>query len=49
MQLDKAFFGDTRATAVKPDTHQKSIFCVRLHMAAGAALYIFPARPGAAR
>lgn len=49
MQLDKAYFADTRATAVNPNTHQKSIFCARLHMAAGAALYIFPARPGAAR
>jgi hypothetical protein len=33
---------------VNPNTHQNSIFCDRLHMAAGAALFIFLERPGAA-
>jgi hypothetical protein len=33
---------------VNPNTHQKSNFCARLHKAAGIALSICPARPGAA-
>ena len=36
------------SVTVNPNTHQKLIFCARLHMAAGTALYIFPKRPGAA-
>jgi len=48
MKLDKIYSRSTRALVVKPNTHQKFIFCARLQMAAGPALYIFHARPGAA-
>jgi hypothetical protein len=48
MKLDNIFFESTGAFTVNPNTHQKSIFCARLHMAAGLALYICPERPGAA-
>jgi hypothetical protein len=48
MKLDNKFFGSTGALTVNPNTHQKNIFCARLHMAAGLALYICPERPGAA-
>ncbi|HTO04315.1 MAG TPA: hypothetical protein VL069_11465 [Opitutus sp.] len=48
MKLDKIFLSYTRPVTVNPNTQQKPIFCARLHMAAGFALYIFPKRPGAA-
>jgi hypothetical protein len=46
--LDNIFFESTGGVTVNSNTHQKIIFCVRLHMAAGAALYIFPGLPGTA-
>ena len=48
MKLDNISFRRTRSSAVNPNTHKKFIFCARLHMAAGFALYICPERPGAA-
>jgi hypothetical protein len=48
VRLDNAFFAATGPFTVNPNTHQKFIFCARLHMAAGLALYICPERPGAA-
>ena len=48
MKLDYIFFEFTGPLTVNPNTHQKFIFCARLHMAAGLALYICPERPGAA-
>ncbi len=48
MKLDNNFFWRTRGSTVNPNTHQKYIFCARLRMAAGIALYICPERPGAA-
>jgi len=48
MKLDNIFFEFTGPLTVNPNTHQKFIFCARLHMAAGLALYICPERPGAA-
>jgi len=48
MKLDKIYSGLRRAFVVNRNTHQKTIFCARLHLAAGAALYIFHTRPGAA-
>jgi hypothetical protein len=46
--LDNKFFEHTGAVTVNSNTHQKFIFCARLQMAAGLALYICPERPGAA-
>lgn len=46
--LDNNFLAPTGGTTVNPNTHQKSNFCARLHMAVGLALSICPARPGAA-
>jgi hypothetical protein len=46
--LDNNIFERTGSGKLNPNTHQKSYFCARLHMAAGLALYICPGRPGAA-
>jgi hypothetical protein len=48
VKLDNIFFESTGADKVNPNTHQKFIFCGRLHMAAGLALCICPGRPGTA-
>jgi len=48
VELDSICFRRTFRPTVNPNTHQKFIFCARLHMATGFALYICPERPGAA-
>jgi hypothetical protein len=48
MKLDNLSFRRRRGTTVNPNTHQKIIFCARLHPAVGLALCIFPGQPGAA-
>jgi hypothetical protein len=48
VKLDNNFFESTGAGKVNPNTHQKFIFCARLHMAAGLALCICPGQPGTA-
>jgi hypothetical protein len=48
MKLDNIPFQRRRASTVNPNTQQKFVFCARLQMAAGVALYICPERPGAA-
>jgi len=48
VKLDNNIFAYTGPVTVNPKTHKKRIFCARLHMAAGLALYICPERPGAA-
>jgi hypothetical protein len=48
MEHDRNAPAYTGARTVNPNTHQKFIFCARLHTAAGLALPVCPERPGAA-